>query len=340
MEFAALEQRILHGYRTMFPAFWPSQNAPVCAEEQKAFYDFMKNLYQMLFDDPALLVPALHPDDAFPSRYKKGYGKPALQAQVLKIENAVEGLLKNMFRMGGGAQVKWSRRQQKILALAGLDPAAALPPAWVWMATRPNADPVAFAYCLFDENHRYTADLYAPLLGEAPFRRLEKWMTDHGYRAYDTYNTQWPDYQLTLCYANPAWGDERPRGGNAYKIKHTGICAQFDAYVDEPVSLGLCIPSGMKPYLAHFDQMPPKVQAFVMERTKKCDGCRYCVQTDKTGRRPLACIPIRYRDETYRLCPYFPGYRYCWHRIDDGLVGNLTALLDFMDGFAGKLAAK
>lgn len=136
------------------------------------------------------------------------------------------------------------------------------------------------------ENHRYTADLYAPLLGEAPFRRLEKWMMDHGYRAYDTYNTQWPDYQLTLCYANPAWGDERPRGGNAYKIKHTGICAQFDAYVDEPVSLGLCIPSGMKPYLAHFDQMPPKVQAFVMERTKKCDGCRYCVQTDKTAAGP------------------------------------------------------
>lgn len=132
-----------------------------------------------------------------------------------------------------------------------------------------SAYEVDLGHCLFDENHRYTAGLYAPLLGEAPFRRLEKWMTDHGYRAYDTYNAQWPDDQLTLCYANPAWGDERPRGGNAYKIKHTGICAQFDAYVDEPVSLGLCIPSGMKPYLAHFDQMPPKVQAFVMERAKK-----------------------------------------------------------------------
>ena len=78
MKFAALEQRILHGYRTMFPAFWPNQNAPVCAEGQKAFYDFMKNLYQMLFDDPAL------------------------EAQVLKIETAVEGLLKKYVPDGRG----------------------------------------------------------------------------------------------------------------------------------------------------------------------------------------------------------------------------------------------
>lgn len=107
----------------------------------------MKNLYQMLFDDPALLVPALHPDDAFPSRYKKGYGKPALEAQVLKIENAAEGLLKNMFRMGGGAQVKWEPAAAENPALAGLDPLAALPRRGSGWATRPNADPVAFAYC-------------------------------------------------------------------------------------------------------------------------------------------------------------------------------------------------
>lgn len=91
MEFAALEQRILHGYRTMFPAFWPSQNAPVCAEEQKAFYDFMKNLYQMLFDDPALLVPALHPDDAFPAVIKKATASRRCRRRCLKSKTPWKG---------------------------------------------------------------------------------------------------------------------------------------------------------------------------------------------------------------------------------------------------------
>lgn len=77
--------------------------------------------------------------------------------------------------------------------------------------------------------------------------------------------------------------------------------------------------------------MSPAVKAFVIERTKKCDGCRYCVQTDKTGNRPLACIPISYEKVEYQLCPYFPGYQYSWTSIDDELVDNMIEFLTFMD---------
>lgn len=139
---------------------------------------------------------------------------------------------------------------------------------------------------------------------------------------------------MTLAYANPAWGSEPPRGGNEYKIKHTGKSAQYDAYVGNPTALGLCIPYGMKNFLENFDSMNQKVKDFVIERTKKCDGCRYCVQTDKTGTRPLACMPINYKQTEYKLCAYFPGYNYAWTSIDDKLVDNLIEMLAFMDTFA------
>lgn len=136
--------------------------------------------------------------------------------------------------------------------------------------------------------------MYAGLLGEKEFRRVEKWMISNGYQSYDITHINGSNCKLALSYVNPVWSSERPRGGSEYKIKHTGISVQYDSYVENPVSLGLCIPYGMKNFLNHFDSMNQKVKDFVIERTKNCNGCRYCVQTDKTGTRPLAYIPVAY----------------------------------------------
>lgn len=333
MEYTSLEQRMAGAYLAMLPAFVPKENAEVSVADQRVFYDIMKQLYLLLFEQPALIVPTLHPDDAFPTRYKKGYGKPALEMQVLKVKKAIETLLKNLFLAGQGAEGTLSKRQRHILSILEVD-LAELPSAWTWMSNRPNADPVAFAYCLFDEKHVYTADLYARLLGETPFRRLEQWLLSHGYKPYDMYNTTWVNYQLSLTYANPAWGEERPNGGNEYKIKHTGISAQYDAYVREPAALGLCIPYGMKRFLECFDSMQQKVQAFVAAHTKECNGCGYCIQTDTTGARSFACIPVTYEQVEYKLCPYFPGYTFSWTSLNDELADNIMGMLAFMDRFA------
>lgn len=335
--YQSLEQRIAAGYGAMLPPFFPKEGGEVRVEEQREFYDLMKALYQLLFDDPALLSPSLHEDDAFPTRYKKGYGKPRLQADVLKMERAVKDLLKAMYLLGQGQEVKLSRRTRNLLSLLGVTDPSRLPAAWTWMARRPGAGPVALAYCLFDPEHVYSTDVYARLLGEAPFRRLESWLRSHGYRPYDQYQTEWVDFRLSLTYGNPVWSPERPGRGYEYKIRHTGIAAQYDAYAASPVSVGLCIPYGLRPFLERFSQMSPKVQAFVLKHTKRCDGCGYCVQTDKTGLRPKAWIPIAHEGASYRLCPHFPGYTYSWAGLDDALVDDMTEFLAFMDGFAKEI---
>lgn len=204
MNYANLEQRMIDGYINMFPSFVPKKEAEVSVDNQKEFYDLMNKLYKLLFEDAALLLTTLHEDDAYPNRYKKSYGKPELDKNVLKLTNAVESLLKNMFFLGKGEEVKLNKRQVKILQLLEIDDVSKLPEAWIWMSNRPDANPVAFAYCLFDENYVYTTEIYSRLLGEKSFHRLEEWMLAQGYKAYDMYNKVWVNYQLTLTYANPA----------------------------------------------------------------------------------------------------------------------------------------
>lgn len=333
MTFTSLEQRMAWSYLDTLPPFVPASLGPAEAQ-QRAFYDLVRGLYQLAFEEPQLFVAQLHEDDAYPNRFNKSaYGKPELLTNMKKFRKEMDALLQGMFQMGIDREaVKLSKRQKAILLRLGIGEAGALPPAWLWMATRPGADPVAFAHCLFDEAYPYVSDLYARLLGdEAAFRKLETWMLDHGYRSFLISNVTASDDTLSLTYANPLWSPKPPKGGFEYGIRHTGISVRYDAYVQTPPVLGLCIPNGLRDFLTAFDQMDPQVQAFTARRTKRCDGCGYCVQTDKTGQRPKAFVPVQFNGNTLSLCTYFPGYAYCWSSLTQALADDLIALLAFMD---------
>jgi hypothetical protein len=334
MIYKNLEQRVAQSYIDLFPMFVADEDAPVSMAEQKLFHELMRNLYRLAFDEPQLFVAALHEDDAYPNRYKKGYGKPKLIEDMRSFLKTVNALVQKMFLMGQGDKVKLSRREQVVLARLGLGDCGNLPAALCWMATREGASLIAFAYCLFKQGYSYGLGIYARLFGEEAFGKLTAWMFEHGYKAFDIYDVTASDCKLSLAIANPKWGEETPRGGYEYKIKHTGVAALYDYYVQQPLVLGLCIPNGLKPYLEVFHKMDKALQRFIIHRTKKCDGCRYCVQTDKTGARPLACMPIHFEGKDYPLCPFFPGYHYCWEQVDDGLVEELIRMLDFMDTLA------
>lgn len=334
MSFEKLEQRVAQSYLDLLPPFVPDAYARVSVSEQEEFYYFIKNLYQLAFDEPSLFVPSLHEDDAYPGYLKSSYGKPELQVNMKKFSKAMDALLQNMFLMGQGSEVKLNKRQKDILTKLGIKDFVNLPAVWVWMSTRPNSSLKDFSSCFFNKDYPYTVDIYAHLLGDAAFRKLEAWMIGQGYTRFDIEDTTASDCKLSLTYANPIWSKEQPNGGFEYKIRHTGISARYDLYFKNPVVFGLCIPNGLKTYLEAFHSADDGVQSFMIEHTKKCDGCRYCVQTDKTGTRPLAVLEVVYKGESHPLCPYFPGYSYRWFSINDVLVEQLIGMLTFMDQFA------
>ena len=333
MEYTCLEQRLAQGYIDMLPSFVPDEDASVSIYEQEQFYGLIKGLYRLAYDEPLLFVTSLHEADAYPTRFKKGYGKPKLIADMRKYTKSVSGLLNAMFRLGQGEKVAFNKKQAAVLSRLGIDDMTNLPDAWKWMSSKDGANISTFSHCLFNSDYPYTSEIYARLLGESAFNKLENWMLAHGYRRYNVYNVIASDCNLVLTIANPRWSEEPPRGGYEYKIRHTGISAQFDDYVANPASFGLCIPNGMKPYLEDFASMDEELQEFIVNRTKKCDKCGYCVQTDKTGSRPLAHTIVGFSGKEYRLCNYFPGYSYSWTSIDDNLADLLIKMLSFMDRF-------
>lgn len=329
-----LEQRMAKSYLDLFPRFVPDEEAPVSAAEQEQFYTWMKKLYDLAYEEPLLFVSELHADDVYPNRYNKAaYGKPQLFKDQRKFLKAMDELLQNLFLLGRGEAVKLNKRQREILKRLGIEDTGKLPRAWKWMAERPGADPEAFAHCFFRQDYPYLSEIYAGLLG-GEFTRLEAWMTGHGYRRYVSKAPVSTECRIILSYANPAWSDEKPAGNYLYKIRHTGVSVKYEPYFEESCVLGVCIPNGLKPYLERFEDMDEKLKVFVMRQSKRCDGCRYCVQTDKTGQRPLASIRVRHQEEEALLCPHFPGFCYSWTRLDAELVDNIIRMLEFMDKFA------
>ena len=345
MNFANLEQRMAQSYIDMFPAFIPEENLSGSADhsggnaapdksEQKKFYNLIKNLYKLAFDEPLMFVSSLHEDDAYPRRFNRAsYGKPDLEKNMKKFLKAVDDLLQNMYLAGHGSPINFSKKQQAILSKLGIEDYTALPAGWTWMARRPDANIITFSHCFFRKDYPYVSAIFAPLIGEAAFRKLEKWMNKKGYKSHVLLDITASNSRFSLTYANPAWSKEDPKGF-LFKVKHTGVSLSYEPFVKSPPVLGLCVPNGLKPYLENFDSMDEKLKEFVTGRTKKCDACKYCVQTDKTGSRPLAAMNTKYGNKNYSLCPYFPGFSYCWSAIDDDLADKLTLFMSFMDGFA------
>lgn len=87
--------------------------------------------------------------------------------------------------------------------------------------------------------------------------------------------------------------------------------------------------------LENADALQPDIRQFLSENTKTCDGCRYCVQTDKTEQRPLAAIRVVDKPK----CPYFPGFGMNWRRLSPGFSGRTLALLDALDRLLERIAA-
>lgn len=311
----------------------------------------MLRLYQRLSDEPSLLFGTLHEDDAHSRRFNKSAdNKTKLRDLMRKATAEIDAMLRTLFAMGKSGNlhadvlkidhsVKISRKHRQLLGQLGLriesDTSGLLLShpqypdmfaAMTWLASRPTVSLLPFSRCLFCENHAYAREIYARLSGNPKaFGRLESYLIDHDYISIDQ-----QDDKFTLDYCKPLGNKMPTKGGFLYGINHTGFSASYDPLMDSPPVYGLCIPR-MKELLTAFDDLPVGVQDFVVSRTKKCDGCRYCVQTDKTGNRPLANLPINHGGTTYRLCPYFPGYSYCWTELNDDLVNNMIEMLQAMD---------
>lgn len=83
--------------------------------------------------------------------------------------------------------------------------------------------------------------------------------------------------------------------------------------------------------LENIRNLPVETGEFIVGHTKTCDGCKYCVQTDQTGTRPLACVDLSGR----KKCPYYPGFTMNWRELSPELAQSILDLMDALDSLPG-----
>lgn len=359
--FESLEQRILAGILDTFPPFHP--RADILDEAScQAFYDWMRRLYELLLAQPDLLFPSLHPDDAFTQRFNKSSEKkPKVQEYMRAAQRRIHMLMGGLMALAQQGTlvdgsfcvpktVKVSGVHRRILEAMGVSisrqndavcfdfGSEQLVMAWRWMATREDAAGISrwvtredilrlfFSRCLFDPDYSYAKEIYRQLFGDVQaFDRLIAYLESHGYERTDN-----REGQIALDYAKEYGKEPSPLKEAWAERTHGGISFKYDAQLSEPAWFSLRIPM-IATLLHRIDEMDEALRRFVIGTNHKCGGCRYCVQLDKTGKRPLACISVEDGGQTYKLCPMLAGSAYCWTRLDAGLADILIDFLAWID---------
>lgn len=110
-----------------------------------------------------------------------------------------------------------------------------------------------------------------------------------------------------------AWADK----------SHLGIEISYEDLCIVPATLHLRLPRFAE-FLSRADEIPDAAKKLIREKLKNCDACRYCVQMDKSGSRPLAAVTV----DGVAKCPYFPSFTLRWNKISAELIEQITSILE------------
>ena len=189
-------------------------------------------------------------------------------------------------------------------------------PAWKALAkaARACSQPVAaFARCMLDPALPYGSGVFEFLSGNAPlFRSWEQWLSDNGYGRREL---------VTETGSRIEWS--KPFPGK----EEGGLSIWYDYRKRYPVIFEPRIPR-FRLVLSKFEALDVRLKRLIIERTKKCDGCGYCIQTDR-ARRNLMTLQAEVEGVTHAICPFFPYL--CFHGLDDGPVQAMEGLLAFSE---------
>jgi hypothetical protein len=340
-EHASLEQRMVQYYRDLLAPYKPSPDIPEA--NQKDYYAFVEALYERLYADHGSFFTRIFEDDAFPNRFSNvQYGKPELKPRMRDDQKKIEGLftlLAELVKTGElsdqGLRIsdKLSRKQLHQLACMGLEMAGdtlksrdfPLMFGAVQYLAEKERSPWPLMFCWFEDPCACLEEAYARLFDKAQYDRLINWLCDHGYR-------RGSHSGLSLDFYKSVDGKERPLGFAIHGDKfHYGFTFNISPEARVRHYCGLRIIQ-FGQMLKHFDDLSEETKKLIGIRNKRCDNCRYCVQMDKTGTRPLAAIAISSGEN---LCPYYPGYTYTYEYLSardiDGIIAFLTDMEDIIN---------
>lgn len=350
--FETLAHRVIYSYIGSFPDFVPLKDSQASEQSQRDMYDFMKSTLSKIYEEPSLLSLPAQPDE-FYEDWELQNRKPKLILAMKSISKKINDLLQIMLQIGLSGdiagdtlvvhkdKIKFTKNMLMRLTQFGLycedsqdeyvfsnDDYPELFPAWKLISgiAIKQSDPVLFfSRCMFNLNHPYAADIFSVLTNnEEAFNILRDFFEKNGYKRVECRESL-----ISLDWVRNYGKKDEPLKASWGEREHGGISIWFDYTKRNQIFYGLRIPK-FKELMLHFDEMEDRLKEFVINKNKKCDGCGYCTQTDKTGARKRLYQPVSHNGN-YNLCLLFPGFSYVWTSIDEHTAEIIILFLKYID---------
>lgn len=340
--FENLSQRYLYSVLATFPSFVFNKQCGVDEVSQRHSYEYMYNAIQSIYHNPALIDMPEYPDrydgqgdrDEFLREYHSVESKFVWFAELLAMIGKTGTLEKDVLFIPQSLKMK---KSIGILESIGLTVKEArdnqyavhceeyprMFSAWKKLAAREGIGQTK--YCrdficnLYDDDHAQTAlMLFEPLLedGEA-LALIDTYCAEHGFSLSNGKGR----------YMIAEWLKKHPRQ------KRSRVQINFFWGKQNQIYINVLLPE-IQEILTRFDTYDDSLRKTLVDITMKCNGCQFCLQTDKTKEKDIANQKIVYDGTSYSICTLFPIAS--MHSISFQTAKDLTRLFDYADGLMTK----
>ncbi len=340
--FPTLGARIIYAYLASYPEFVPppDESDP---ESQRQLHSFFHDMINDCYHNPEWIGMSQEPDRCFEERWHLNNRDPELMDAMLKIEKKFFDWVGIVHKLGTMGEVQgdgffvprsaWKLTSKMLEKFHSFGLQSESMPDGILLSCK--AHPVLFPALkkrsIIAPGHGgQISYLTRFLFGTVP---------GHPFRASQMFGK---------LYDDPAWihdlesffeklgytcsNDERwpsARWEKEYPGKERGYLHITFRWRDR---LQMCyefrVPS-FRLLLNYFDEMEYSLKELCFTRTKVCDNCGYCTQTDKSGRRQKLALPLKYPDGVMLKCPLWPWFS--WNEPDSETIAKMKRLFLFAE---------
>ncbi len=341
--FDSLAQRCSYAYLCTYPSCIPIEDGRASEISQRHMHGFLQDVIRTIFDKPSLINFQEEKDD-FYENWMLNNQRPELDDKMRKTEKSLFDFYTYLRKLGECGEVKDNRLyvskdhmkfvKKRLLQLEqfGLSSESdktstifyhekypELFPAWKLLCDQkmnsPKGEIIRFIYCMYDPGKYRAEHLFGNSVDDPTLiRDLEQFFEEKGYRkSFDESGIHWdkeyPDKQKGNAVFSFSW-KKRDQMAFTFRIPNFRLL------------------------INHFDEMKPELKELTYSRMKNCDGCGYCTQMDKTGKRLPLAINFEYNDNQAMKCPLYPNMT--WRYIDHEETEKIKELFDLAESHTGK----
>lgn len=337
-DFDSLAHRLIYAYKCTFPRCIPIEDDRASESSQRQMHGFLQETIQSIYNDPSLVNLQLDKDE-FYENWSLNNSKPELDDKMRKIEKKLFDFYGYLYKLGECGEVKGNKLhvskknmkfvKKRLIQLEQLglfsesDETSTifycrkypeLFPAWKLLSVNkpnsPKGEIIRFIYCMYDISKYHAEHLYGSIVDDSTLiKELERYFEDKGYcRRFDEFGIHWE---------------------KEYHKKQKGNADfSFQWKKRDQMSCSFRVPN-FRLILNHFDEMNNEMKDLTFTRTKNCDGCGYCTQMDKTGKRMPLVLELEYNGIKLGKCPLFPNLT--WRNIDKKEIERIKELFEFAE---------